>query len=242
MRSRTIVPNARHRPEVVRLERHCQVSLPWAKSRLQSRHGDDGGPRHAKHSLERPLEEIDRDRRRYLARLAATIAGASLGVFAISRVIDGAVARVFRPRPRDGVAQFVPLTAASLAGKVVLVDFWTYTLHQLVAHASICPRVGTEIPGPPRRDRRAHAGLPLNRTSITSRRAVREMGIEYPVAVDNEYAVWRALPQSMLASSVLRRCAGTRSRSPLRRGEIRAVRAERCKNCSRRSGWRRTWD
>src|SRR5215510_4277788 len=37
-----------------------------------------------------------------------------------------------------------PLTASALRGKVVLVDFWTY-LHQLAAHASVCPWLAREI-------------------------------------------------------------------------------------------------
>jgi hypothetical protein len=40
-----------------------------------------------------------------------------------------------------------PLTASALRGKVVLVDFLDLHLHQLVALASVCPRMGGEIQG-----------------------------------------------------------------------------------------------
>ena len=40
-----------------------------------------------------------------------------------------------------------PLTAAGLRGKVVLDRRLDLYLHQLAAHASLCPRVGREIQG-----------------------------------------------------------------------------------------------
>ncbi len=190
--------------------------------------------------MERPLEEIDRDRRRYLARLTATIAGAGLGVFAISQVIDRE-SREFSGL--DRATEWLnspPLTAASLAGKVVLVDFWTYTCINWLRTLPYVRAWAQKY-----RDHLVVIGVhtpefPFEQDVNNVRRAVREMGIEYPVAVDNEYAVWRALRNQVLASPLLRRCAGTRSRSPLRRGEIRAVRAEDAKT-ARRSGWHRTW-
>ena len=39
------------------------------------------------------------------------------------------------------------------------------------------------------------------------RRAAESMNIEYPIAMDNSYAVWR-VQQRVLASNVLRRCEG----------------------------------
>src|SRR5262244_863243 len=38
-----------------------------------------------------------------------------------------------------------PLTAAGLRGKVVLVEFWTYTWYQLAADTPVRPRLGREI-------------------------------------------------------------------------------------------------
>jgi hypothetical protein len=63
------------------------------------------------------------------------------------------------------------LTAANLAGKVVLVDFWTYTCIQLAAHASVRSGVVTEIQGPTRRARPAHA-----RVYIRTHRGERSTG------------------------------------------------------------------
>lgn len=86
-----------------------------------------------------------------------------------------------------------PLTPGDLHAKVVLVDFWTYTcvnwLRQL-------PYVRAWA------DRYADAGLVVIGVHTPEfsfehegdhvRRAVRELRVGYPVAIDNDYAVWRA--------------------------------------------------
>jgi thiol-disulfide isomerase/thioredoxin len=86
-----------------------------------------------------------------------------------------------------------PLTPADLAGKVVVVDFWTYTcinwlrtLPYLRAWAGTYADHGLVVVG-------VHTpefGVEHDVDNV--RRAVRDMGIEYPVAVDNDYAVWDA--------------------------------------------------
>ena len=51
-----------------------------------------------------------------------------------------------------------PLTAAGLRGKVVLIDFWTYSCINWIRSASLCPRMGREIQESKfGRDRRAHS-------------------------------------------------------------------------------------
>jgi thiol-disulfide isomerase/thioredoxin len=86
-----------------------------------------------------------------------------------------------------------PLTVADLRGKVVLVDFWTYTcinwLRQLpylrAWHEKYSGQglviVGVHTP---------EFGFESDVDNVG--RAVREMRIEYPVALDSTYAVWRA--------------------------------------------------
>jgi len=86
-----------------------------------------------------------------------------------------------------------PLTPAGLRGKVVLVNFWTYTcvnwLRQLPyvrAWARKYSDQGLIVIG-------VHTPeFPFEHNADNVRRAVREMSIDYPVATDNEYAVWRA--------------------------------------------------
>jgi thiol-disulfide isomerase/thioredoxin len=86
-----------------------------------------------------------------------------------------------------------PLTPAGLSGSVVLVDFWTYTcinwlrtLPYLRAWAATYAEKGLVIVG-------VHTpefGVEHDIDNVG--RAVREMAIEYPVAIDNDYAVWDA--------------------------------------------------
>jgi len=84
------------------------------------------------------------------------------------------------------------VTPASLAGKVVLVDFWTYTcinwLRTLpyIRAWSQKYRQGLVVIG-------AHTpefGFEHNTENV--RRAVRQMQIDYPVVIDNDYSIWRA--------------------------------------------------
>ncbi|HSC05480.1 MAG TPA: cytochrome c biogenesis protein DipZ [Steroidobacteraceae bacterium] len=85
-----------------------------------------------------------------------------------------------------------PLTAEGLRGKVVLVDFWTYscinclrTLPYLKAWYERYKDQGFVIVG-------VHSPeFAFEKDERNVRRAVREFGIEYPVALDNDYAIWQ---------------------------------------------------
>jgi thiol-disulfide isomerase/thioredoxin len=86
-----------------------------------------------------------------------------------------------------------PLTSAGLSGKVVLVDFWTYTcinwLRQLPyvrAWAGKYTDQGLVVIG-------VHTPeFAFEHNAGNVRRAVQETRVGYPVAIDNDYAVWRA--------------------------------------------------
>jgi len=86
-----------------------------------------------------------------------------------------------------------PLTAADLKGKVVLVDFWTYscinclrTLPYVRAWAEKYKDQGLVVVG-------VHTPEFAFEKSIANvKSAVSDLKIAYPVAVDNDYAIWRA--------------------------------------------------
>jgi thiol-disulfide isomerase/thioredoxin len=86
-----------------------------------------------------------------------------------------------------------PLTAAALRGKVVLVDFWTYTcinwlrtLPYVRAWAEKYRDRGLVVIG-------VHAPeFPFEKHADNVRRAVKAMRVDYPVAVDNDHVIWRA--------------------------------------------------
>jgi thiol-disulfide isomerase/thioredoxin len=87
-----------------------------------------------------------------------------------------------------------PLTAEELRGRVVLVDIWTYSCvnwlrtlpyvrawaeryrgRGLVAVGAHCPEFGFE------------------HDLDNVRQATRELGVEYPVVIDNDFAIWQSL-------------------------------------------------
>jgi thiol-disulfide isomerase/thioredoxin len=86
-----------------------------------------------------------------------------------------------------------PLTAADLRGKVVLIDFWTYTcinwlrtLPYVRAWADKYRDQGLVVIG-------VHAPEFAFEKDINNvRRAVKDLRVDYPVAVDSEHVIWRA--------------------------------------------------
>ncbi len=86
-----------------------------------------------------------------------------------------------------------PLSLASLRGKVVLVDFWTYscincirTLPHLKAWDAAYRRYGLVIVG-------VHTPeFAFERVPSNVRAAVKKFGLRYPVALDNGYRTWNA--------------------------------------------------
>ena len=86
-----------------------------------------------------------------------------------------------------------PLTPAGLRGKVVLVDFWTYTcinwrrtLPWVRAWSEKYKNHGLVMIG-------VHTPeFPFEYKVDNVRRAAKDMRVDYPIAIDNDYAVWRA--------------------------------------------------
>ena len=86
-----------------------------------------------------------------------------------------------------------PLSAADLDGKVVLVDFWTYTcinwlrtLTYVRAWAERYQDQGLVVVG-------VHTPeFPFERDVDNVRQAVKDMTVAYPVAIDSDYAIWQA--------------------------------------------------
>ncbi|VVE47839.1 Thiol-disulfide oxidoreductase YkuV [Pandoraea pneumonica] len=98
--------------------------------------------------------------------------------------------------PLDGAVQWLnspPLTAQALRGKVVLIDFWTYscinclrTLPYVKAWAQKYRDQGLVVIG-------VHAPeFAFERDIGNVKKAVKDLGVDYPVAIDNNYAIWRA--------------------------------------------------
>jgi len=143
---------------------------------------------------------IHHERRRFLWKAALTMTAARFGIFDGLRAEAASPVEANQRAPRElaaigNAAEWVNsprLAASSLAGKVVLVDFCTYTcinwlrtLPYVRAWAQKY-REGLILIG-------VHAPeFQFEHNVDNVRRAVQQLRIEYPVVIDNDYAIWRA--------------------------------------------------
>jgi thiol-disulfide isomerase/thioredoxin len=100
------------------------------------------------------------------------------------------------PLPAFNVERWVnskPLTPEGLRGKVVLVDFWEYTCVNCIRtlpfvrawHRDYAP-VGLAVIG-------VHAPeFDFGKRAENIDRGIREHGLTYPIAIDNQFATWEA--------------------------------------------------
>jgi cytochrome c biogenesis protein CcdA/thiol-disulfide isomerase/thioredoxin len=99
--------------------------------------------------------------------------------------------------PLDGLGPWInsaPLTRESLRGKVVVIDFWTYScinclrsIPYVRAWYQQYAKDGLVVIG-------VHAPeFAFERNPDNVRQAVKDLGIHYPVALDNNYKLWSAL-------------------------------------------------
>ena len=143
---------------------------------------------------------IDHERRRLLGAGAIAVAGARLGLynpfmqttahFASHVRGEGQLASL---RTATAWLNSSPLTAADLHGKVVIIDVWTYTcinwlrtLPYVRAWSERYKSQGLVVIG-------VHCPeFPFEHDLENVRRAVKDMRVPYPVAIDNDFSIWRA--------------------------------------------------
>ena len=119
-------------------------------------------------------------------KLVAAAAGAQPADYGAAPDFDGISHWLNTPGDR-------PLSLASLRGKVVLVDFWTYscinclrTLPHLEAWDKAYRKDGLVVVG-------VHTPEFAFEHSLSNvQEATRRLGVRYPVALDNDYATWNA--------------------------------------------------
>jgi cytochrome c biogenesis protein CcdA/thiol-disulfide isomerase/thioredoxin len=117
------------------------------------------------------------------ARHVVQVAGSKLPIEGTMPELNGAVAWLNSP----------PLTRASLRGKVVVVDFWTYScinclrsLPYIEAWAQKYKDHGLVVLG-------VHAPeFAFEKDVANVKNAVAALGVTYPVAVDSNLAIWQA--------------------------------------------------
>lgn len=143
---------------------------------------------------------INQDRRRFFGTAAMTLAAIRLGVLGFAAQLIGCAPRQLRMEgefPSLGNAtewlNSEPLTTAGLRGKVVLIDFWTYTcinwlrtLPYVRAWSEKYKEQGLVVIG-------VHAPeFSFERNVANVRREATDLRVDYPIAIDNDYAIWRA--------------------------------------------------
>ena len=135
---------------------------------------------------------IDRHRRRFLGNAAMTMAAAHLGILGTPKASEGASRQlVALGRAKDWLNS-PPLSATTLSDKVVLVQFGTYTC---INWLRTLPYVRAWVQK--YRQRLTVIGVHTPEFTFEKdlenvRRAMQQMKIELPIAIDNDYAIWRA--------------------------------------------------
>jgi thiol-disulfide isomerase/thioredoxin len=134
-------------------------------------------------------DQTDPSRRRFLGAAAMTVAAAQLGAIASAKA-GSEVGSLIRA---TAWLNSQPITAQGLQGKVVLIDFWTYScinwrrqLPYVRAWAEKYQDHGLVVIG-------VHSPeFSFERNPDNVRWAAKDMRIIYPIAIDNDYSIWRA--------------------------------------------------
>lgn len=137
-------------------------------------------------------EETNPDRRRFLASAAMTVGAVGFGVIASDARSGGSPEEIALLRATTWLNSR-PLTAAEVNGKVILVDFWTYSCinwrrqlpyvrfwsEEYKDHGLVV--VGVHAPE-----------FSFEKNVDNVRWAAKDMRIEYPIVIDNDQAIWQA--------------------------------------------------
>jgi len=137
--------------------------------------------------------EIDYDRRRFLGSAAMTIVAAQFGMIGS---VDAEPSKAVELASLDSATAWLnsqPLTVAGLRGKVVLVQFWTYscinwlrTLPYARAWAEKYKVKGLVVIG-------VHSPeFAFEKNVDNVRWAAKNMRVDYPIAIDSDHAIWNA--------------------------------------------------
>lgn len=143
-------------------------------------------------------QTFDWDRRGFLAVAASTVAEMELAMLGFTMIQPGGMkaardTRLEALRHAGAWLNSLPLTEADLRGKVVLVEFWTYTcinwlrqfpyvrawVEKYSQHGLVV--IGVHTPE-----------FAFEKDLDNVRQAATQLRVEYPIGTDNHYAIWRA--------------------------------------------------
>jgi thiol-disulfide isomerase/thioredoxin len=157
------------------------------------------------------------DRRHFLGSTMMALAAGRLGLFG-SAAAQASCAALGRPSEGDlpsfagatGWLNSSPLTASGLRGKVVLVQFWTYTCINWLrtepytrAWADRYRPHGLVVIG-------VHSPeFEFEKDVANVRRMAKELRVDYPIAIDSDHAIWRAFDNAYWPALYLADAKGT---------------------------------
>jgi thiol-disulfide isomerase/thioredoxin len=134
------------------------------------------------------------DRHRWSAPFMTAILPLLLmGVFAGSWLKTRAPAKLPELKPERWVNS-APLTPETLRGKVVLIDVWEYTCVNWIRTAPYVKAWNRDYAAAGLVVIGAHAPeFEFGKRAEHIDRGIRDHGLTYPIALDNDFAIWRAL-------------------------------------------------
>jgi thiol-disulfide isomerase/thioredoxin len=161
--------------------------------------------------------ELTLDRRRFLGTTMTAIAAARLGMFgsvagqvgcaALGSTNEGSLP------PFDGATTWLntsPLSPTALRGRVVLVQFWTFTCINWLRTEPYIRAWARRYEGDGLTVIGVHSPeFDFEKEHGNVQRAVKAMDIAYPVAVDSNHAIWRAFNNAYWPALYLADAAGT---------------------------------
>jgi len=153
-------------------------------------------------------EALNYDRRRFLRATAMTVAAARLGVTGAAKTQLPVEGELPSFGGATGWLNSQPLAPAGLRGKVVLIDFWTYTcinwlrtLPYVRAWAEKYKSRGLVVIA-------IHSPeFAFEKDVDNVRRAAKDMRIDHPIAMDSDHAIWRAFKNEYWPAFYLLMCA-----------------------------------
>jgi thiol-disulfide isomerase/thioredoxin len=137
--------------------------------------------------------EINHNRRQFVRIAAMTIAAAPFGIGSSANAKSSKRVELTSLDLATGWLNSPPLTADGLRGKVVLVQFWTYTcinwlrtLPYVRAWSEKYKDKGLVVIG-------VHSPeFTFEKDLENIRRAAKDMRVDYPIAIDSDHTIWRA--------------------------------------------------
>jgi thiol-disulfide isomerase/thioredoxin len=165
-------------------------------------------------------------RRRFLATAAMTMAGTDL----LHRLALPIGAGAAGGMPAFTVERWVnsaPLTADLLRGKVVLVDFWEYTCINWIRTSPYLRAWHRDYAGHGLVVVGVHAPeFEFGKRAENIDRGIRAHGLTYPIALDNDFATWRAFANDAWPAKYLFDAHGTLAKRWVGEGRYGDIEAE----------------